>query len=301
VGRRAGIDLAHSWCVLHLYPSGPDTPHLPNRRFVATRQYAVSAIVHGVGVLALVLLAGTPRVPPGDRSRSIEDPPCLDLTRVVFVATDPRPGAGGGGGGGRSDGPIRRAQHPGSDAVTLRTRKPPAAVAMAATLPEPALPSIVIDAVPLSAGTVDQLGLPSMTAPSAGSTGSGTGGGVGTGTGSGIGSGQGPGLGAGAGGGAGGGLYHPGGAVTAPRVIVEVKPKYTNDALLRRTQGTVQLELVVTRDGRPTRIRVVRSLDPGGLDDEAVAAVQQWRFDPGRIAGIPVDVLVIVLLDFTIR
>jgi TonB family protein len=266
------------------------------------RQYAVSAIVHGVGALVLVLLVGAPTAPRADPPRSIEDPPCLDVTRIVFMATDPRPGAGGGGGGGGSEGPIRRAEHPGSDPVTLRTQKP-AAVAIAATpAPDvPELPAIVIDAIPLSSGTVDQLGLPSMSAPAVGSTGSGTGGGVGTGTGKGIGSGQGSGLGPGSGGGTGGGVYRPGGAVTPPRVIVEVKPKYTNNALLRRTQGTVQLELVVTRDGRPTQIRVVHSLDPGGLDEEAVAAVQQWRFDPGRIAGTPVDVLVIVLLDFTIR
>ena len=288
--------------MLHLYGSGPDAPHLPDRRFGAMRQYGVSAIVHGAGALVLALLVGAPTAPRVDPPRSIEDPPCLDMTRIVFVATDPRPGAGGGGGGGASVGPIRRAEHPGSDPVTLRTRKPPV-VAMQATLPQnvPEVPAIVIDAVPLSSGTVDQLGLPSTTAPAVGSTGSGTGGGVGTGTGTGIGSGQGPGLGPGSGGGTGGGVYRPGGAVTPPRVIVEVKPKYTNNALLRRTQGTVQLELVVTRDGRPTQIRIVRSLDPGGLDEEAVAAVQQWRFDPGRIAGTPVDVLVIVLLDFTIR
>jgi TonB family protein len=84
-------------------------------------------------------------------------------------------------------------------------------------------------------------------------------------------------------------------------VIVEVKPKYTKEALLRRIQGTVVLELVVTRDGRPSQIRVVRSLDPGGLDDEAAAAAAQWRFDPGRVAGMPVDVLVTLMLDFSIR
>jgi hypothetical protein len=32
--------------------------------------------------------------------------------------------------------------------------------------------------------------------------------------------------------------------------------------------------------------------------DEAVA---QWRFEPGRLAGQPVDVLVTIILDFSIR
>jgi protein TonB len=79
----------------------------------------------------------------------------------------------------------------------------------------------------------------------------------------------------------GGGAYRPGGSVRAPRVITEVKPKYTNDALLHKIQGTVVLELVVTSDERPSRIKIVQSLDPEGLDDQAVAPVAQWRFEPG--------------------
>jgi protein TonB len=66
-------------------------------------------------------------------------------------------------------------------------------------------------------------------------------------------------------------------------------------------QGTVVLEAVVTVDGCPSRIRVIRSLDRGGLDEEAVAAVAQWRFEPGRLADAPVDVLVTIMLDFSVR
>jgi protein TonB len=96
-------------------------------------------------------------------------------------------------------------------------------------------------------------------------------------------------------------VYRPGGAVSAPRLIKEVKPKYTVEALRNRTQGTVWLEVIVTDDGCTSHIRVVKSLDRGGLDEEAVAAVAQWRFEPGRLAGAPVDVLVVVMLDFAIR
>jgi TonB family protein len=108
-------------------------------------------------------------------------------------------------------------------------------------------------------------------------------------------------VGGGAGGGVGGGPYRPGGAVTTPRVLTQVSPTYTKEALLRRIQGAVVMEVVVTRNGRPSDIRVVRSLDPGGLDEQAVAAVTRWRFEPGRLAGTPVDVLVTIMLDFFIR
>jgi protein TonB len=96
-------------------------------------------------------------------------------------------------------------------------------------------------------------------------------------------------------------VYPVGGAVTAPRVITEVKPTYTNEALFQKIQGTVVLELVVQANGRPSDIRVVRSLDPVGLDEQAIIAASQWRFEPGRLAGSPVDVLVTVMLDFWIR
>ena len=65
-------------------------------------------------------------------------------------------------------------------------------------------------------------------------------------------------------------------------------------------QGTVVLEVIVTGDGCASQIHVVRSLDRG-LDEEAVSAVAQWRFEPGRLAGAPVDVLVTIMLDFSIR
>jgi protein TonB len=89
--------------------------------------------------------------------------------------------------------------------------------------------------------------------------------------------------------------------VSAPRLIEQVDPRYTSDALRNKIQGTVVLEAIIERDGRASNIRVLRSLDRGGLDEEAVAAVVKWRFEPGRLAGQPVDVLVTIMVDFWIR
>jgi TonB family protein len=163
------------------------------------------------------------------------------------------------------------------------------------------LPGLVLDAKPLASGTQFQMGLLEGGVSSGTSTGPGSGGGVGDGVGTGIGPGNGPGVGPGSGGGIGGGIYRPGGSVTPPRVLVQVSPKYTDDALFRKIQGTVEMELVVTKDGRPANIRIIRSLDPGGLDELAIAAVERWRFEPGRLAGAPVNVLVTVMLDFLIQ
>ena len=92
-------------------------------------------------------------------------------------------------------------------------------------------PSLVLEARNLASGTFDQIGLPQGGVEAGASTGPGSGGGVGSGSGTGIGPGRGPGFGPGAGGSVGGGVYRPGGAVTAPRLLAKVQPRYTQDAL----------------------------------------------------------------------
>jgi protein TonB len=222
-----------------------------------------------------------------------------DVRHIVFIARDPNPSGGGGGGGNRHAEPIRRAEGVGSDPMTLRIAKPVSTADRAADVT--ALSQVLLDAEPLAYGNIEQIGLPVGGVSFGNSTGPGSGGGVGEGVGTGIGPGRGPGIGPGSGGGMGGGVYRPGGAVTAPRVIREVKPTYTNEALSQKIQGTVVLELVVRADGRPSDIRVIRALDPGGLDEQAIIAAGQWRFEPGRLASKPVDVLVTVMLDFWVR
>ncbi len=210
------------------------------------------------------------------------------------------PSGGGGGGGNRQPPPIRRAERVGADRLTILAARPITSVGRLVDVPAPAQ-QIVLDAKPLASGLVGQIGALEGGIGLGTSQGPGSGGGVGDGVGTGIGSGRGPGVGPGAGGGTGGGVYRPGGAVTPPTILSQVRPSYTNDALRNKIQGIVVLEVIVRRDGLPSDIQVVRSLDRRGLDEQAIAAVQQWRFNPGRLAGTPVDVLVTVVLDFSIR
>jgi protein TonB len=166
-------------------------------------------------------------------------------------------------------------------------------------LPELNIPAQTMAAAELTAPGVVAEGIP----PESGlSQGSGSGGGAGTGTGTGVGSGQGSGLGAGYGGGTGGGAFRPGNGVTLPRVLFEKKPAYTADAMRAKVQGTVLLECVVLPDGTVGEVDIVRSLDSTfGLDEEAVKAARQWRFQPGMRFGEPVPVLVTIELQFTLR
>jgi periplasmic protein TonB len=295
--------------VLHLDTLAPRTPRLPQRRLGALTQLAASTALH-ITLVVIAALIETTSAPGIDvrRAEPITDQQKPAVRHLVFLAPElPRPGRGGGGGGNQRPDPIRRAQGVGADTITLRVRNRPSPAAPVTTASAPAvedfppLPSMVLDAKALASGLFDQTGLPTGGVMSGTSTGPGSGGGVGTGSGTGMGSGRGPGLGPGSGGGTGGSIYRAGGAVYAPRLIKEVKAKYTREALLNGIQGTVVLEAIVTGDGCTSQIRIVRSLDAGGLDDEAVAAVAQWRFEPGRLGATPVDVLVTIELDFFIR
>ena len=95
------------------------------------------------------------------------------------------------------------------------------------------------------------------------------------------------------------GVFRPGNGVTMPRVIKEVKPSYTADAMRTKISGSVLLEALVQTDGRVGEVRVKRSLDQRyGLDDAAVAAVKQWQFATGTKDDVAVPVVVEVEMAF---
>jgi TonB family protein len=84
-----------------------------------------------------------------------------------------------------------------------------------------------------------------------------------------------------------------------PKLIHEVKPSYTIEALRRGVQGLVNMEVVVLPDGSTGPVRVIRSLDPD-LDLSAIAAIRAWRFKPAVLNGQGVPVLVEVEITFTL-
>jgi protein TonB len=283
---------------------GRPSPRLPRTALPVRGRIVMAALVHAaIGVLLLALPTPRSTEPAAGTTAAVTARDDVAEPRMVFVAP-PRVerGGGGGGGGNRQPGPIPRAQAPGNDLVTMpvtSTRVP------AAVESEERAQHVLLDTKPLASGAFFLAGLPeagpAQHTDDLDAQGPGSGGGFGTGDGSGVGSGTGPGAGPGTGGGTGGGVYKPGGTVSAPVLLAQVRPTYTDEALTNRIQGTVELELIVRSNGEPDAIRVVRSLDRGGLDVEAIRAVRQWRFRPGHVAGEPVDVLVTVVVNFSIH
>lgn len=221
-------------------------------------------------------------------------------SEIVWIAQE-GPGGGGGGGGNQMKEPPKKVELPGKEKITVPAVKPPN-LELKKPEPEPEpKQDLTIPAQTMAAATTTSPGVIESTQPSA-SQGAGTGGGGGTGAGAGIGPGQGPGLGPGTGGGAGGGFYRPGSGVENPKLLREVKPAYTADAMRAKIQGAVWLECIVMPDGTVGDVRVIRSLDSTfGLDQEAIKAAKQWRFQPGTRFGEPVPVLITIELTFTLR
>jgi len=128
------------------------------------------------------------------------------------------------------------------------------------------------------------------------SAGMGVRGGVGANEGGGVGDGEGNALGPGRDG-LRDGIDAFGNGVTAPRAIYKPEPDYSDEARKVGFQGVVVLWAVIGADGRPAKLGVARSLGMG-LDEKALAAVHQWRFEPARKEGRPVAARIYVEVDF---
>jgi protein TonB len=84
--------------------------------------------------------------------------------------------------------------------------------------------------------------------------------------------------------------------VVPGRLINRVQPVYPEAARQLRIQGMVALNVFVRKDGTVT----VQNVGAGHplLAPAAVAAVQQWRYEPTKVDGQPVDVDTKVYVTF---
>jgi TonB family protein len=166
-------------------------------------------------------------------------------------------------------------------------------------------PTLVVDAtivapnLPLPQLNLVTLGDP-QSIPGPPSPGPGNGYGIGTGDGHGVGSGDGPGTGEGEGGNFDGGKFRVKGALVNPVLVKQILPEYSEEARKARFQGSVVLATIVREDGSVQIDRVARGVG-FGLDEKAIEAVLQWRFEPGRQNGKPVPVMLYVEVNFNLR
>ena len=86
-------------------------------------------------------------------------------------------------------------------------------------------------------------------------------------------------------------------ASAPPRLLSRIQPEYSEEARKARLNGSISLSLMVQPDGTPADVRVIRPLGLG-LDEKAIAAVSQWRFQPGTKNGATVAVKATVEVSF---
>jgi periplasmic protein TonB len=147
--------------------------------------------------------------------------------------------------------------------------------------------------------TMPNLGIPQSNQVALASQGGGSGSGFGSGSGGGIGSGNGNGIGPGEGGGYGGGVMKMGGGVSAPVLIYDPDPEFSDEARRAKYQGVCVVGLIVDAQGNPQQVRVVRPLGMG-LDEKALEAVRQYKFKPAMYKGRPVPVEIDIEVNFRI-
>lgn len=75
-------------------------------------------------------------------------------------------------------------------------------------------------------------------------------------------------------------------------------PVYPDLARRRGWEGRVVLRVVVDATGVPSNVAIGSSSGHRMLDDAAVAAVGHWRFEPARMAGVPIVASVDVPVAF---
>jgi len=221
------------------------------------------------------------------------------LTRLIVPDDYPlkpaKTQAGGGGGGG--DGDVLKASVGRLPKFSMQQITPPSAVLRNPTPKLPVEPTVIVPVdIKMAMKDMPNLGDPKSSAiiPS---NGPGALGGIGDGRDGGVGPGDGRGVGPGHEAGTGDGTFRMGKGMTAPRVIYQTDPEFSEEARKAKYQGNCLLGLIVDANGHPTNIRVLNALGMG-LDEKAIESVKNWKFEPGKKDGRDVAVEIAVEVDF---
>ena len=241
---------------------------------------AIAVVVHGLVILLIAFLLAK-KVQFSAPVKQVE------LTDVKIPPMAPmKDRAMGGGGGQRGPTPVTKGTPPKfAETQIVPPKAPP--------LQPPKIniqPTIEVQKDVKMASSIPQLGV--ANSPIIGMS-------MGNGRGTGMGSGDGSGLGPGSGGNTGGGPKHIGGGISAPVLIYSVEPEFSEEARKAKVAGNVLVNLWVDTNGLPSHVHVIRGVGMG-LDENAVAAVKQYRFKPAMENGKPVLVELNVEVNFQI-
>jgi TonB family protein len=87
------------------------------------------------------------------------------------------------------------------------------------------------------------------------------------------------------------------GDISFPALVYRKTAEYSDEARKAKYQGTSFLQVEIDASGEVANIQVTRSLGLG-LDEKAIEAVKQWKFQPGYKDGKPVSMQARVEMHF---
>jgi protein TonB len=73
-----------------------------------------------------------------------------------------------------------------------------------------------------------------------------------------------------------------------PRPRSRVQPEYPEKARQRGITGYVTLSLLINDLGEVERVKVLDASPPGMFEQNAIASIRQWQFEPASYQGEPV-------------
>lgn len=79
-------------------------------------------------------------------------------------------------------------------------------------------------------------------------------------------------------------------AIKAPQAIAQQMPVFHVDIQSSGWEGTVVVGMKIDEEGEVVRVWLVKSGGNNRMDSECLAAVRQWKFQPARQGGEPVEV-----------
>jgi TonB family protein len=93
------------------------------------------------------------------------------------------------------------------------------------------------------------------------------------------------------------GVFQVGGDITDPVVIKSADPEFSEKGRADKINGICWISLIVDTHGMPKNPKVKQSLEPS-MDQNALAAIERYRFTPAMRNGEPVGVEVEVEVNF---
>ena len=82
-----------------------------------------------------------------------------------------------------------------------------------------------------------------------------------------------------------------------PRVVYQPAPIYPAELARKKLEGTVYILFVVDKSGKTRDLKVQKSSHPA-FNKPALKAVKQWKFEPGKRKGKPVQFRMRVPITF---